>query len=70
VAKQSNRRQLRDAVMKRIMLDVAVKFPLNKQPTNNQLRAHAKKAADLIVSRELKAIAKAKAEGRIKESAA
>jgi hypothetical protein len=67
---KSNRKKLREAVEARIKVDVAKKFPLNMQPTNNQLRAMARKAADQIVSRELKAIAAAKREGRIKETAA
>jgi hypothetical protein len=67
---KSNRKKLREAVEARVRVDVARKFPLNMQPTNNQIRAMARKAADQIVSRELKAIAEAKRAGRIQESAA
>jgi hypothetical protein len=65
---KTNRKKLREAVEARIMPDIAAKCPLNMQPTNNQIRAMARKAADQIIARELKAIESAKREGRIIES--
>jgi hypothetical protein len=67
---KTSRKKLREAVQRRVEVDMHARFPINMQPTNNQIRAMARKAADQIVARELKAIKEAKREGRIKESAA
>jgi hypothetical protein len=64
MAKKSKLRILKDAGARQAEKMLVSRFPLNMQPTNNQLKAYAKKVADVSLARarrEVKEAASVKA---------